>query len=276
MSVAFDIESAYKIVDAHHQQVDDELIALLTAIQKRLLQTHKNYYTPIINNLQRKIDEQKIANETMSKRAEGIDQEADKLNIIFEKMVDHISFMKMKEQVSNAKSKLLHAWRDIATSRRIYEDTMFRIYLQEPMKRILFKRWVRRMNKVRFNRKKRELRRENSREMKAQETEATQRITALQSELIAVRQLLAEHERQNGEMQQKLRRAFMRGVVNLNLEAVDVFGEVPATDGLVSSIAAQPLKKKKKMELPKDSDSDSDNEDFVVEPAPRISVIHHN
>lgn len=274
MSVSFDIDAAHKIVDTHHVQVDEELIALLRSIQKRLLQQHKQHYTPIINNLQRKIDEQKIANETMTKRAEGIDQEADKLSIIFEKMVDHISFMKMKEQVSNAKSKLFHAWRDLATSRRIYEDAMFRIYLQEPMKRILFKRWVRRMNKVRFNRKKRELRRENSREMKAQETEATQRITALQSELTAVRQLLAEHERQHGEMQQKLRRAFMRGVVNLNLEAIDVFGDVPATDGFVS-VAAQPLKKNMKMEAPPASDSDSDNEEFVVEPAPRISVIRH-
>lgn len=95
------------------------------------------------------------------------------------------------------------------------------------------------------------------------ETESAQKITALEAELDAVKQLLVEHEAQHDEMQQKLRRAFMRGVVNLNLEAMGVFGEVPTTE--------VPASQKHITQRAKGPDED----DFVIEPAPRISVVRH-
>jgi predicted nuclease with TOPRIM domain len=135
------------------------------------------------------------------------------------------------------------------------------LYIDEPMKRILFKRWVRRMRKVRVQRQRRDLRRSCDRELKQKDTEAAQKIAALQSELEAVQQLLLEHEQQHAEMQEKLRRAFMRGVVNLNLEAMDVFGEVPTMETIT-------VAKAERKERPTD--------DFFVEPAPRVSVVRHH
>ena len=123
------------------------------------------------------------------------------------------------------------------------------------------------MRKVRLQRQKRELRRSCEKDLRMKETEAAQRITALQAELDAVKQLLVEHEKQHGEMQQKLRRAFMRGVVNLNLEAMDVFGEIPTVDTVKDKNATI-------TQVVKDDSDDED--DFFVEPAPRISVVRHH
>ena len=151
---------------------------------------------------------------------------------------------------------------------------MKQLFMDNAVLRLLFRRWVRKMFKVRFIRRKRELKRSNNREIKHQESEASQRIVALQSELIAVKELLAEHERQHGDMEKKLKRAFMRGVVNLNLEAMDVFGDIPATDDFLSA-ALNPPKKSEKKQILLSDDQSEDGDDFYVEPAPRISVIRH-
>ena len=275
MSLEDDLNQVNLIVENHHQTADAELTALLKGVQSRLLKSHKEHYTPIIKNLERKIDEQHVANDTMVKRSQEIDEEAEHLGYIFDKMVDHIIILKMKVNAANTKSKILNAWRDYATSRRIYENTMDRLYMENPMKRILFKRWLRRLHKVRFQRKKRELKRSNNKEIKQQENEATQKIVALQSELTAVKELLAEHERQHGDMEKKLKRAFMRGVVNLNLEAMDVFGDIPASDDFMASALKPPTKKPKKEQKVLSDDESEDGDDFYVEPAPRISVIRH-
>lgn len=275
MSVEEDIGEINRIVDTHHTQADEELVALLKGIQERLIQEHKNHYTPIIKNLERKIDEQHTANETAVARGKEIGAEADHLSIIFERMVDHIGIMKVKDDAANSVAKMFHAWRDYATSRSIYSRTMQAIYMEKPMERILFKRWVRRLHKVSYLRKKRELKRSNNKEIKAQESEASQKIVALQSELTAVRELLAEHERQHGDMEKKLKRAFMRGVVNLNLEAMDVFGDVPPSEDFMSIAKNPPQKKSRKEQKPPSSDESDDEDEFYVEPAPRISVIRH-
>jgi hypothetical protein len=107
------------------------------------------------------------------------------------------------------------------------------------------------------------LRQANERDLRAQGSETAQRIAAIHPELDAVEQLLVDHERQRAEMQEKLRRAFMRGVVNLTLEAMNIFSEIPTAEGL-------PVKKQRGR--PRQTRDGAD--DFVVEPA-RVSVIRH-
>lgn len=276
MSEDQDIDIMHQIVDTHHDSVDEELEALLKNVRSRLVKNHIQYYSPIISNLERKIEEQKLQNTILDKGSESIAAETERIDYLIERFVDHISIMKTKDRVFNQRSKIFHAWRDLSITKKIREEAMNRLYLEEPMKRILFKRWVRKMRRVRLQRQKRELRRSCTRDIRAQETEAAQRIYSLKSELVAVKELLAEHERQHGEMQQKLRRAFMRGVVNLNLEAVDVFGEV--SPGEVFSTASMPTFSPKGSKAPvtEPSDEDEDSDEFSIEPAPRISVIRHS
>jgi hypothetical protein len=175
-----------------------------------------------------------------------------------------IAAYRLKDQTANLRSKIFKAWQRLSGEREIMLCTIGQLYLYEPAKRIAFKRWVRKMRKVRLQRQKREARRACERDLRARETESIQKISALQSELDAVKQLLVEHEQQHGDMQEKLRRAFMRGVVGLNLEAMDVFGEVPTSESLRRGRGDGI-----------DQRRDEDGEDFVVEPVPRIAVMRH-
>jgi hypothetical protein len=69
-------------------------------------------------------------------------------------------------------------------------------------------------------------------------------------------------------MQEKLQRWFMRGAVNLNLEVMNVFREMPTTDN-----APQP---KPERGREKRSHRREDPNEFIAEPAPRIFVTHHH
>lgn len=269
-----DIEELNAIIDNSSTQTYEEISKLLHSIQKRLYNEHKNYYLPLLKDLERKVEEQALANQTIVQRSSRVDSEIEKIKYFINRLVDHISVFATKDRISNDRSLIFRAWRDYATCKNIYTNTFMRIYLDEPMKRLLFKRWLRKMRKIRYIRQKRELKRLCTRNIKAHETEAVQKITALQSELTAVKELLAEHEKQHGEMQKRLRRAFMRGVVNLNLEAIDVFGDVSPEEVLPVVNATKKGGQVPKQPVSYKPDSD-DDDDYYVEPAPRISIIRH-
>jgi len=270
MEIVADVEAMGRVVDTHRLIVDEEIGNLIREMNLRIAKLQQKLYTPKITQLERKIEEQKVSNITMEQRTGQTDEKMQRLNTLVDRIVDHIALMKMRDRVANQKSRVFHAWRDMATSRKVMEGFMVRVYLDEPMKRILFKRWARKMRKARRIRQKRELKRNCDRDIRMKETESSQRIAALQSELVAVKELLVVYEQQHSDMQQKLRRAFMRGVVNLNLEAVDVFGDIPSTDIPQIPLASKTIKSKKRVQgIQEDEDS------FFVEPAPRISVIRH-
>ncbi|OHT13188.1 hypothetical protein TRFO_16743 [Tritrichomonas foetus] len=239
-------------------------------MRSRLYQEHQQYYQPIIQKLERRVAEQNVKNATEKKRGEQLEGELERTKLIISRFVYHIAELKARDHLRNVRSRVFKAWADIASGRAIMANMTVRLYLTQPMRRILFKRWVRRMRKVRQQRLGRELRHVCQQDISQKETEASQRICALKSELQAVQQLLIEHEKQHGEMQEKLRRAFMRGVVNLNLEAMDVFGEVPTTE-----VVPPPVRKSAQLAAATQDSSDDDGNDFFVEPAPKISVIRH-
>ena len=271
MSYQTDSESIHQIINTHEKVIDNEITSLFKEIYERIFKQQQKYYTPIISKLERKLEEQKLNNSTMEKRSGNIGNEMEKLNLLFERFVEHLAIIRNRDRISNDRSKIFHAWRDLSLSRSVIENSMYSIFLKEPIKRILFKRWIRKMRKARLIRQRRELRRNCDRDIRNLETETSQRITSLQSELVAVKELLIEYEQQHSEMQQKLRRAFMRGVVNLNLEAIDVFGEMPSTEAINNHLKNKPSPKKNSKNL----NSDEEIDEFFVEPAPRISVIRH-
>lgn len=261
---ADDVEAMHSLVDKHHGTLEEELQDLFGRIRTRLLKEHNSKFTPVITKLERQAAEQNLQNTTETKRKEELEDRIAKADIIKERFLSHLALYRAKEKQAKDKSRVFKAWADMTSGRSIMNRIAHQLYIAEPMKRILFKRWVRRMRKVRIQRQKRELRRARERGLRAQEAEAAQKITALQTELDAIKQLLQDHEKQHGEMQQKLRRAFMRGVVNLNLEAMDVFGEVPT----VETVSQEKITQKRR--------NSSDEDDFVIEPAPRISVVRHH
>ena len=55
MSLDDDLNQVNSIVETHHFQSEDELVALLKSIQTRLVKSHQDHYQPIIKNLQRQI-----------------------------------------------------------------------------------------------------------------------------------------------------------------------------------------------------------------------------
>lgn len=187
---------------------------------------------------------------------------------ILSRLVNHIIIYKNKDRTANTRSRIFKAWADMATERSIMARAAGNQFIRGRPTRILFSRWVRRTRRVRLQRQKRDLRRSCERDVRQKDSEAAQRIAALQAELDAVKQLLVEHEKQHGEMQEKLRRAFMRGIVNLNLEAMDVFGEVPTAE----TVPTTRLERSRG----RAADPRDEGDDFVVEPAPRISVIRHH
>jgi hypothetical protein len=206
-------------------------------------------------------------NEIEAKRDAELGGALAKTDIILSRLIDHIIVYRHRDRTASLRARIFSAWADYATDRTIVLRIATERFLHEPAKRTLFHRWVRRWRKNSVQRKKRELRRTNDRDLKVQEGEGLQKIAALQAELDAVKQLLIDHEKQHAEMQEKLRRAFMRGVVNLNLEAMDVFGEVPTAEAIPPPRAERARGKRR--------DARDGADDFVVEPAPRISVIRH-
>lgn len=262
-----DIDDMNAIVEQHHISMEDEMQNLMRKIKRRLIKEQDQHYQPIIEKLERKLAEQNLKNAAEEKKTDQLQEQLDQTDQIIKRFLSHLSVYRVKDKSANQRSRVFKAWADLASGKSVMTKAAAHLYLEEPMRRILFKRWVSRMRKVRLQRQKRELRRSCEKDLRMKETEAAQRITALQAELDAVKELLIEHEKQHGEMQQKLRRAFMRGVVNLNLEAMDVFGEIPTVETVKekSPTITQVIK-----------DNSDDEDDFFVEPAPRISVVRHH
>lgn len=262
-----DIDAMNVIVDNHQEVMENEIQSLVRKINTRLHNSHTAHYTPIIEQLERRLAEQKLKNAAEDKRGGQLEAQKNRTELIISRFVGHISLLRIKERTNNVRSRIFKAWFDLSSGRTVMANTAERLYCKDPMRRILFKRWQRKFRDSRSKRQRRELRRSCEKDIRLRETEATQRVTALQAELSAVKQLLVEHEKQHGEMQQKLRRAFMRGVVNLNLEAMDVFGEIPTADAIPNN---------QRNIGQKTEDASSDEDDFFIEPAPRISVIRHH
>lgn len=259
------IPKVNQIIDAHHDSIEDELQEILRTMDKRLVSQNKKHYEPLIQGLERQVEEQRLKTAGASQRQKQLANEETHTEKSTDKFLDMISDLKNHVKTVNDKSRIFKAWAKLAIGRDIMEELGNQIYLKEPLKRIMFKRWVRKMRRVKSQRQKRMLKRQLQQEVRTRETEDSQRIVALQSELSAVRHLLEEHEKQAAEVEAKLRRAFMRGVVNLNIEAMDVFGEVPTADTFANGQAA----------VPPSLQEEDDEPDFYVEPAPRISVIRH-
>jgi hypothetical protein len=254
-----------KCVDENHVSLETELQALLRRVRERLVKEEDDHYQPLITSLERKLAEQTQKNTAELKRGQQLDDQLGRTLRVIDNLMDCIAGYRHKDQTANLRSKVFKAWRTLTGERDKILRVMTRSYVEQPSQRIMFRRWLRRMRKVRLNRQKRELRLECEQNLRTRESAAKQRIAALQAELDAVRQSLVEHEEQHDDMQQKLRRAFMRGVVGLNLEAMDVFGEVPTSEALRAG----------RLDLAEQRDDD-DREDFFVEPAPKVSVLRHN
>jgi hypothetical protein len=260
-----EIEQIQEHVDANHCALEEELLSLLTAMRTRLLQKHGLDYQPVIDQLERSLAEQVSHYESEQRRSADLATKLAVTDTILIRLVNHIILYKNKDRTANTRSLIFKAWADLATGRAILARTATDLFVRDRQRHILFSQWVRRMRRVRLQRQKRDLRRSCEHDLRQKDNEAAERIAALQAELDAVKQLLIDHEKQHGDMQEKLRRAFMRGVVNLNLEAMDVFGEVPTTEALPQT----------RVERGRSRPAD-DGKDFVVEPAPRISVIRHH
>jgi hypothetical protein len=115
-----------------------------------------------------------------------------------------------------------------------------------------------------------ELKSRFDRQRRAQAAETNRIVGALEDELRTARAELEEKQQTFLELQQRLRKAFMRGVVNLNLEAMDVFNGAQFMD-LVQEVEGNEAEHFDE----EAAVNESDEEFFVEDDAVPISVIKH-
>jgi hypothetical protein len=91
------------------------------------------------------------------------------------------------------------------------------------LKLTFFRRWIRKMDRKRGNRLNVELKTRFDQQRRAQAAETNRVVVGLEGELRVARGELKQKQERFLELRQPLRNVFMKEIVNLNLEAMDVF-----------------------------------------------------
>jgi predicted RNase H-like nuclease (RuvC/YqgF family) len=179
---------------------------------------------------------------------------------------------RLHQRVRNGKgcSRALKVWAEIVIDRPILIRAFKRIYFYSRLKRNFLRHWRRKMYKRREERFHAELKSRFEKQRRAQAAETNRIIGALEDELRTARAELEEKQQTFLELQQRLRKAFMRGVVNLNLEAMDVFNGAQFMD-LVQEVEGNEAEHFDE----EAAINESDDEFFVEDDSVPISVIKH-
>ena len=258
-----------KILENNFQQLIKDLEAFYHANEETISKEQNDFYSPQIAQLQSQLQDSEQLYDNMETQATTFHHDIIQKEAIVQRMVHLSSQLHSKIRNGNTCSRFFQSWVSDGTDKDILLRSFEAIYLQRANQRVFFRRWARKTIIKREARFTREIRTRYDKEMKSKSTDFNRQISQLESQVAAARALLEEKQRNFIEMQQRLKKAFMRGVVNLNLEAMDVFNGAQLM-GMMQEIEGgeQGLRDQ-------DAPVDESDDDFYVEDTPEVKIVRH-
>ena len=257
------------ILDEHFTRMANAVEEYMKQSQVQITEERKQYYLPQIEQLQNVLNQGQDEYAQMQAESGDLTSELAKQESVLAHLVQLSAKLHQKVRNSNNQSRAFNAWNQMGTEQQVLEKVFRRLFFRNALRRIYFKRWIRKMHQKREARVVSEIKRRYDKIWKAKAIEAQKTIEDLESELAAARYELEQKQQNFLEMQQRLRKAFMRGVVNLNLEAMDVFNGAQFMD-LMQEVEGNEVDHQDIETGVNESD-----DDFFVEEAPSVSVIRH-
>lgn len=260
-----------------HELLDDSFAQLATTLeeymrrnQRSIAEERSDFYTPQIESLKDRIRQGEELFANMEMNSGDMTSMIVRKEAVLDHMVKLSSRLHGKMRNGRSCSRAFNLWTEIGTDKVIASSMFKRVFLTGACKRIFFRRWRRKMYAAREFRLTHEVKARFEKESKAKSAETGRVVDRLEAELAAAKGELEEKQKTFLEMQQRLRKAFMRGVVNLNLEAMDVFNGAQMTD-LVQEVEGAEAESVIDEAPVNESDGD-----FFVEEAPPVSVVRHH
>ncbi|KAH0795531.1 centrosomal protein [Histomonas meleagridis] len=189
---------------------------------------------------------------------------------ILNNLIEMCSKLHQKLRDGNTRSRYFNTWVQMGTDKEVLYEAFHSIYIERAIERLFFRRWNRLMHKKRLRRLESRIRKRYSSILKTKEEESLQIIQDLEAELATAKSELQKSQENFNQMQDRLKKAFLRGVVNLNIEAMDAFDGAPFANEN-SEVESQSTIEDDFI----DYDDDDDDDDFYVEDVPSVSVIKH-
>ena len=259
-----------------HQIVTENFDKLLSDLEEFFKQHNQtiekeqgDIYLPIIQRLQNELQAIQTEHEQMSIEAQTSTAELERKKAILNNLMKKALRLQLKGRYSAIVSRLFANFIKEGTNKRLLAQRFHDLYIVQAPKRILFRRWIRKMRQRRIAKIEAEARQVYEKESKARSAEYNAQISQLEQELENAKHELETKQKSFIEMQQKLRKAFMRGVVNLNLEAMDVFNGAQFMD------MVQEVEGKTGGTHDSENEVEEGDDEFYVEEAPNIAVIRH-
>jgi Mg2+ and Co2+ transporter CorA len=263
-------DDVHEILEVHFARIVEDLENHMQRKEAELAQDRRDFYTPQIEALEAKIQTAEDEFLRMEGEASASTTELNRKSAAINRLVQVSARLHQRVRNGWVCVRSLKAWAEIATDRLILIRAFKRIYILSRLKRAIFRRWIRKMYKRREERIHAEIKSRFEKQRRAQAAETNRVMGGLEEELQTARAELEEKQQRFLELQQRLRKAFMRGVVNLNLEAMDVFNGAQVMDLIqeVQGNEAEHFDEEAAI-------NESDDEFFVEDDSVPISVIKH-
>lgn len=258
------------ILTDHFSEMANALEEFLKKARDEVVEERKQNYTPHIERLQNELNQKLEEFAQMQGDSAQVTNELVKEEAYLTRLINLRAKLSQKVRNANNESRTFNAWKQLGTDTPILTKVFKRTFVRNCMRRIYFRRWVRKTHVKRENRIVNEIKKRYDKIWKAKALEAQKTIEDLESELAEARDELESKQENFIEMQRRLRKAFMRGVVNLNLEAMDVFNGAQFMD-LMQEVEGNEVDHQDTETAVNESD-----DDFFVEEDPQISVIRHH
>jgi hypothetical protein len=263
-------DSVHGILEVHFANMTSDLENFMRRTEEDTAKDRAGFYNPQIQALEDKIRNCDEDRERMEAAASESTIELARKEAAITHLVGLSS--RLHQRVRNGKSlaRSVKSWEELGTDRVILVRAYKRLYLFSRVKRTFYRRWIRKMHKKREERFHIELKSRFDKQRRAQAADTNRVLTGLEDELAVARAELEQKQQRFLELQQRLRKAFMRGVVNLNLEAMDVFNGAQFMDLIqeVQGNEAEHFDDEAAI-------NESDDEFFVEDDSVPISVIRH-
>ena len=262
-------QELHQLLDDSFTKLKDDLEIFFQKHQDAIFQEQSDFYQPKIDALEEELEDRQNEHERMKNEIQENTSELERKKAILQNMINRSSILHRKVRNANVTSRSFHSWIENGTSKVLLIRRFESIYIKNAILRIMFRKWVRKMHRKRDVRVEMEARLMYERESRARSAEYNAQIDLLERELANARHELESKQKSFIDMQQKLRKAFMRGVVNLNLEAMDVF------NGAQFMGMAQEVEGKSGGTHDSENEIEEGDEEFYVEESPNIAVIRH-
>ena len=259
---------AHELVNKHFDNLKNELELYFKNSSNQVIQEKKALYEPQLNKLESQLKAEQDHFTQMEMDTGKNTTELARKEGILNKMLLKSARLHAKVRNNNLSSRAFHSWIESGTSKGILSRTYKSIYIDQAPKRIFFRKWFKKMLEKREIGYLNEIKQKFEKEAKTKAIESNKQISQLEAELAGARAELEMKQKNFRDMQQKLKKSFMRGVVNLNLEAMDVF------NGSQYANLVEEVENNEQI-IENNEPVDEGDEEFFIEEEPQISIIRH-